>query len=115
VGPIVLVVVLPPLELVAEDPGVVDRHPLEKAVGLFGIDAVGAFHFAIQAWGAGLDVAVAYPLYSSGSETTSRSQSRCGITFLAERYGTRAYDWFVKGHWLTAVAFVALPLCLPLV
>jgi len=88
----VVVVVLPLLELVGEDPGVVDHHPLEKAVELFGVDAVGAFHFAIQARGAGLDVAVAYPLSSSGSETTSRSQSRCRITFLAERYGTRAYD-----------------------
>jgi hypothetical protein len=50
----VLVVVLPLLELVGEDPGVVDHHPLEKALELFGVDALGAFHFVIQARGAGL-------------------------------------------------------------
>ena len=42
VGAVVVVVVLPFLELVVEDLGVVDDDAVEEAVELFGIDAVGA-------------------------------------------------------------------------
>ena len=54
-GPVVVVVVLPFLELVGEEPGVVDDLALEEAVELLGVDAVGSFHFAVQPWCAGPD------------------------------------------------------------
>ena len=41
-GPMVVVVVLPLLELVGEDPGVVEDYPFEQAVELFRVDAVRA-------------------------------------------------------------------------
>jgi hypothetical protein len=59
VGPVVVVEVLPFLELVAVDLGVVDDHAVEQPVELLGVDAVRPLHFAIQPWGAGLDVDVA--------------------------------------------------------
>jgi hypothetical protein len=31
---------------------------LEESVELFGVDAVGSLHFAVQPWGAGLDLDV---------------------------------------------------------
>jgi len=51
-------VTLPLAEFVVEDFGVVDEGAVEEAVELFGVDAVGALHFAVQARGAGLDVDV---------------------------------------------------------
>jgi hypothetical protein len=54
----VVVVVLPFLELVVEDLGVVDEHAVEEAVELFGVDAVGAFDLSVEPGGAGLDVDV---------------------------------------------------------
>jgi hypothetical protein len=47
VGAMVVVVVLPFLELVVEDLGVVDDHAVEQAVELLGIDAVGAFDLSV--------------------------------------------------------------------
>jgi hypothetical protein len=46
------------LELVVEDVGVVDDGAVEESVELFGVDAVGALHFAVEAGRAGFDVAV---------------------------------------------------------
>ena len=43
VGPVKVVVILPLLELVAEQPGVVDDLALEEPVELFGVDPVGSF------------------------------------------------------------------------
>ena len=59
VGPVVVVEVLPLAELVVEHLGVVDHDPLEQAVELLGVDAVGPFDLAVEPWGAGLDVDVA--------------------------------------------------------
>jgi hypothetical protein len=42
-----VVVVLPLLEFVVEDLGVVDDGPVEEPVELFGVDAVGTLDFAV--------------------------------------------------------------------
>ena len=44
----VVVVVLPLLELVVEDLGVVDDGAVEEPVELLGVDAVGSFDLAVQ-------------------------------------------------------------------
>jgi hypothetical protein len=44
----VVVVVLPLLQLVGEQAGVVDDLAFEEPVELFGVDAVGSLHFAVQ-------------------------------------------------------------------
>jgi hypothetical protein len=59
VGPVVVGEVLPFLELVVEDLGIVDDHAVEQAVALLGVDAVGPLHLAVQPRGAGLDVGMA--------------------------------------------------------
>jgi hypothetical protein len=55
---VVVVVVLPLLQLLSEQVGVVDDLALEESVELFGIDAVGSFHFAVQPRGSGFDADV---------------------------------------------------------
>jgi hypothetical protein len=55
---VVVVVVLPLLQLVGEQAGVVDDLALEEPVELFGVDAVGSLHFAVQSWRAGFDADV---------------------------------------------------------
>jgi hypothetical protein len=55
----VVVEVLPFLELVVEQLGVVDEDALELAVELLGVDAVAAFDLAVEPRGGGLDVDVA--------------------------------------------------------
>jgi len=45
---VVVAEVLPLFELVVEDLGVVDHHPLEHPVELLGVDAVGALDLAVQ-------------------------------------------------------------------
>jgi hypothetical protein len=59
VGTVVVVEVLPLAELVVEDLGVVDHHPLQEPVELLGINAVGPFDLAVEPWGAWLDVDMA--------------------------------------------------------
>ena len=59
VGSVVVGEVLPLAELVVEELGVVDREPVQEAVELFGIDAVGALDLAVEPWGSGSDVAMA--------------------------------------------------------
>jgi hypothetical protein len=59
VGPVVVVEVLPLAELVVEDLGVVDHDAVQEAVELLGVDAVGAFHLAVEPGRAGLDVDMA--------------------------------------------------------
>ena len=54
----VVVVVLPLLQLLGEDVGVVDHLALEESVELFGVDAVGSFYFAVEPWCAGFDADV---------------------------------------------------------
>jgi hypothetical protein len=61
VGPVVVVVVLPLLEFVVEDLGVVDDHTVKEAVELFGVDAMGTFHFAVESGRLGFDVDVIDP------------------------------------------------------
>jgi hypothetical protein len=55
----VVVEILPFLEALVEQLGVVDDDALELAVELFAVDAVGAFDLAVEPWGGGLDVDVA--------------------------------------------------------
>jgi hypothetical protein len=55
----VVVEVLPLAELVVEDLGVVDHDPLEHAVELFGVDAMGALDLAVKPGRPGLDVDMA--------------------------------------------------------
>jgi hypothetical protein len=51
-----VVVVLPLLEFVVEDLGVVDDGPVEEPVELFGVDAVGTLNLSVQAGCPRLDV-----------------------------------------------------------
>ncbi len=55
---IVVAGVLPLLQAVVEDLGVVDDDALEHAVELFGVDPVGAPGLAVEPRGGGLDVDV---------------------------------------------------------
>jgi hypothetical protein len=48
VGAVVVVEVLPLPQLVVEDLGVVDHHPVQQLVELLSIDPVGALDLAIQ-------------------------------------------------------------------
>ena len=48
VGSVEVVEVFPLLELVVEDVGVVDDGAVEESVELFGVDAMGSLHFAVQ-------------------------------------------------------------------
>jgi hypothetical protein len=55
---VVVVVVLPLLQLVGEQAGVVDDLAGEEPVELFGVDPVGSFDLAVEPWGAGFDADV---------------------------------------------------------
>src|SRR5829696_8405604 len=59
VGPVVVVEVLPLAELVVEELGVVDHDPVQEAVELFAVDAVGALDLAVEPGRPGLDVDMA--------------------------------------------------------
>jgi hypothetical protein len=59
VGAVVVVEVLPFAELVVEHLGVVDHHPVQQAVELLGVDAMGAFDLAIEPRCSWLDVDMA--------------------------------------------------------
>jgi hypothetical protein len=52
-------VVLPLLELVVEDFGVIEDDSVEESVELFGVDAMRSFDLPVEPGGAGLDVDVA--------------------------------------------------------
>ena len=52
----VVVVVLPLLQLVGEQAGVVDHLAFEEPVELFGVDAVGSFHLAVEPRRPGFDL-----------------------------------------------------------
>jgi hypothetical protein len=58
VGSVVVVVVLPLLQLVGEQAGVVDDLAFKEPVELFGVDAVGSLYFAVEPRGAGFDLDV---------------------------------------------------------
>jgi hypothetical protein len=58
VGSVEVVVVLPLLKLVVEHLGVVDDFAVEETVELFGVDAVGSLHLAVEPGGSRFDVAV---------------------------------------------------------
>jgi hypothetical protein len=59
VGAVVVVEVLPLAQLVVEDLGVVDHHPVQQLVELLGVNAVRALHLAIQLRRPRLDVVMA--------------------------------------------------------
>ena len=58
-GPVVVVVVLPLLEFLVEQAGVVLDDAVEQSVELFGVDAVRTFHFSVEPGGGRPDVDVA--------------------------------------------------------
>ena len=58
-GSVEVVEVLPLLEPVVEEAGVVEDDAVEEPVELLGVDAVGSLDFAVEPGGAGLDVDVA--------------------------------------------------------
>jgi hypothetical protein len=58
VGAMVVVEVLPLLELVVKDVGIVDDHAVKEPVELFGVDAVRALDLPVEPRCAGLDVDV---------------------------------------------------------
>jgi hypothetical protein len=58
VGPVEVVVVLPFVEFLVEDFGVVDDDSVEHSVELFGVDSVGSFDFAVESRGGWFDVDV---------------------------------------------------------
>lgn len=47
-GMLVVAVVLPLLQLVVEQVGVIDRDAVEETAELLGVDAVGSLHLAVQ-------------------------------------------------------------------
>jgi hypothetical protein len=53
-----VVVVLPLLQLLGEEAGVVDDLAFEEPVELFGVDPVGSLYLAVQPRGAGFDTDV---------------------------------------------------------
>ena len=57
-GSVEVVEVLPFLELLVEEAGVVDDDAVEESVELFGVDAVGSLDLAVEAGRGGLDVDV---------------------------------------------------------
>jgi hypothetical protein len=59
VGPVVVVEVLPLAQLVVEDLGVIDHHPVQQLVELLSIDPVGALDLAVEPRWPRLDVVVA--------------------------------------------------------
>src|SRR5512132_728899 len=59
VGAVVVVEVLPFPQLVVEDLGVVDHHPVQQLVELLGVDAVRAFDLAVAPGRPRLDVVMA--------------------------------------------------------
>jgi hypothetical protein len=56
---VVVVEVLPLPQLVVEDLGVVDHHPVQQLVELLGVDAMGPLHLAVEPRRSGLDVDMA--------------------------------------------------------
>ena len=58
-GSVVVVEVLPFLEAVVEEFGVVDHYPFEHSVELFLVDPMGSLDFPVEAGGGGFDVDVA--------------------------------------------------------
>ena len=58
-GPVVVVVVLPFLEFLVEQAGVVLDDTVEQPVELFGVDAMRALHFSVESGGGRPDVDVA--------------------------------------------------------
>jgi hypothetical protein len=61
VGSVEVVEVLPLLELVVEELGVVDHDAVKESVELLRVDAVGSLDFAVEPGGGGADVDVADP------------------------------------------------------
>lgn len=59
VGTVIVVVVLPLLQFVVEQPGVVDDDAVEEAVELLDVDAVGALDLAVEPGRGRFDVGVA--------------------------------------------------------
>jgi hypothetical protein len=55
---VVVVVVLPLLQFLGEQAAVVDDLALEEPIELLGVDPVGSFYLAVEAWGTGSDADV---------------------------------------------------------
>ena len=100
----VVVEVFPFFELVVEDLGVVDHHPVEHPVELLLVDAMGALHLAVETGGGGFDVDVSDPPvqdvvvelgaeldpveFLTGCQGLSRGSCCGGTGGVLERYAT---------------------------
>jgi hypothetical protein len=81
VGSVVVVVVLPLLQLVGEQAGVVDDLAFKEPVELFGVDAVGSLDapmFVKPLWGWLVRMAWPWPVV----EGCCRSRGRCSASVL---------------------------------
>jgi hypothetical protein len=87
---VVVVEVLPLAQLVVEDLGVVDHDPVEQAVELLGVDAVGALDLAVEPRRAGLDVDVADALSRTCQWKLEPNSAPLSIWMTSTRNGSRS-------------------------
>ena len=86
----VVVEVLPLLELVVEDLGVVDHDPVQEAVELFGIDAVGALDLAVEPGRAGLDGDMADAFIENVPVEAEPNSTPLSVWMTSTRNGSRS-------------------------
>ena len=55
-GPVEVVEVLPPLQLVIEEFFVIDNDGVGHSAELFFVDGMRLFHLSVESWGGGFDV-----------------------------------------------------------
>src|SRR5829696_9720123 len=90
VGSVVVVEVFPLLELVVEELGVVDHDPVQQAVELLGVDAVGALDLAVESRRAGLDVDMADALSSTCQWKLAPNSTPLSVWMTSTRNGSRS-------------------------
>src|SRR5829696_9323898 len=90
VGPVIVVEVLPLAQLVVEELGVVDHHPVQQAVELLDIDAMGALDLAVESRGAGLDVDMADALSSTCQWKLAPNSTPLSVWMTSTRNGSRS-------------------------
>jgi hypothetical protein len=86
----VVVEVLPFLELVVEELGVVDHDTLEEPGELLGVDAMGALDLAVEPRGAGLDVDMAGALSSTCQWKLEPNSTPLSVWMTSTRNGSRS-------------------------
>src|SRR5829696_4881030 len=90
VWPVIVVEVLPLAQLVVEELGVVDHHPVQQAVELLDIDAMGALDLAVESRGAGLDVDMADALSSTCQWKLAPNSTPLSVWMTSTRNGSRS-------------------------